>query len=100
MEDCQESTAAKQSTPTVYIVIQKYNLNYKSCLLKFANTQVCSKTNVGSKAMRCQQLYVVSYSLIKSYFSDAHISTFNSSLESRRPHSSKSVRIHHLAAMV
>ena len=38
--------------------------------------------------------------LIKSYFSDEHISTFNSSPESRRPHSSESVRLHHLASLL
>ena len=50
--------------------------------------------------MRCPQPNVISYSLIKSYFSDEHISTFNSSPVSRRPHSSKSVRMHHLASLV
>ena len=35
-----------------------------------------------------------------SYFSDEHISTYNSSPESRRPHSSKSARMHHLASLV
>ena len=44
------------------------------------------------KVTRCQQVYIVSYSLIKSYFSDEHISTFNRSTESR-PHSSKSVQL-------
>ena len=51
------------------------------------------------KATECQQLYVISYSLIKSYFSDEHISTFNSSPDSRRPRSSKNVRMHHLASL-
>ena len=60
------------------------------------------KANVGSnkKATGYQQLYIVSYSLIKSYFSDEHISTFNSSPVKCRPHSSKSVRMHHLPSLV
>mgnify|MGYP000090169200 CR=1 FL=1 len=42
MEVCQGSNPittaqAKYTESTVYIVIKKYNLNYKSCLLKFAN---------------------------------------------------------------
>ena len=52
------------------------------------------------KATRCHQLYVISYGLIKSYFSNEHPYTFNSFPESRRPHSSKSVRMHHLASLV
>jgi len=34
-----------------------------------------------------------------SYFSDEHISKFNSCPESRRAHSSKSVRMNHLASV-
>jgi len=49
---------------------------------------------------RCQKLYVVPYSLIKSYLSEEHISTFNSSPESRRTNSSKSVWMHHLASLL
>ena len=52
------------------------------------------------KYTRCQQLYVISYSLIKSYFSDEHFLTFSSSPESRRPHSLKSVQMHHLASLL
>ena len=40
------------------------------------------------------------YIVFNRYFSDEHISTFNSSPVSRRPHSSKSVRMHHLASLV
>ena len=52
------------------MVIQKYNLNYKSCLLKFAINRCVQKANVGSynKATRCQQVYVVSYSLLQLLF--------------------------------
>ena len=52
------------------------------------------------KYTRSQQLYVISYSLIKSYFSDEHFLTFSSSPESRRPHSLKSVQMHHLASLL
>jgi len=55
--------------------------------------KVCKFTGVFKKRMlevikkttRYQQLNVISYSLINSYLSDEHISTFNSSPESRRP---------------
>ena len=47
MEVCQGSNPHNNSTnkvhPTVYIVIQKYNVNYKSYLLKFTNTDVFKK---------------------------------------------------------
>ena len=52
------------------------------------------------KATRCHQLYVISYGLIKSYFSDEHPYTFNSFPESRRPHSSKSILMYHLTSLL
>jgi len=69
--------------------------------------KVCKYTDVFKKRMleeiqkatRCQQLNAVLYILIKSYFSDEHISTSNSSPERRRPCSSKNVRMHHLASL-
>jgi len=49
MEVCQGSNPHNNSPNKVhrlctYKVIQKYNLNYKSYILQFTNTQVCSKS--------------------------------------------------------
>ena len=69
--------------------------------------KVCKYTGVFKKRMLeviKKQLDANKFTLYRivyySYFSDEHISTFNSSPVSRRPHSSKSVWMHHLASLV
>ena len=69
--------------------------------------KVCKYTGVFKKRLLeviKKQLDANKFTLYRivcySYFSDEHISTYNSSPESRRPHSSKSARMHHLASLV
>ena len=87
MEVCQGSNPRNNSTnkahPTVYIVIQKYNVNYKSYLLKFTNTDVFKKRILEViKKQRDATNFTLYRILLLRVISV--ISTFNISPESRQ----------------
>ena len=71
---------------------------YSGCRGLVRRMPPMEQTRIGCHELKSKT--ILSYSLIMSYFSDEHISTFNISPESRRTHSPKSVRVHHLTSLV
>ena len=70
MEVCQGSNPHNNSTnkahPTVYIVIQKYNVNYKSYPLKFINTDVFKK-RILEVIKKANEMPTTLHSIVYSY---------------------------------